>query len=174
MQVSTKNAPSDGEHWYVAQLKANSGAIARRNLERQGFDVFLPLIAMTKQRSRRFVTVKAPLFPGYIFVHDVSKSARLAAVNSTQGISRLVSFGNAPVTVPSHMLASLFARCDENGVLIEGSRFSVGETVSLTTGPFAEFVGRIESIDADQRIWLLLEFMGRQTRVCANADTLMR
>ena len=33
------------------------------------------------------------------------------------------------------------------------------------SGPFAEYVATIETIDVEQRIWLLMEFMGQKTRM---------
>ncbi|MDG1294084.1 MAG: hypothetical protein P8P24_02210 [Planktomarina sp.] len=33
------------------------------------------------------------------------------------------------------------------------------------SGPFAEYVATIEKTDAENRIWLLMEFMGQKTRM---------
>ena len=38
----------------------------------------------------------------------------------------------------------------------------------ITNGPFAQLIGKIEEIDADQRIWILLDILGTQTRVSIN------
>ena len=57
-----------GTRWFLAQCKPNSHNVAKRNLVRQGFSVFLPLQETTRRARGRFVTQMRPLFPGYLFV----------------------------------------------------------------------------------------------------------
>ena len=38
----------------------------------------------------------------------------------------------------------------------------------ITNGPFAQLIGKIDQINADQRIWILLDLLGTQTRVLVN------
>lgn len=85
-------------------------------------------------------------------------------INATSGVSRLVSFGTTPQPLPDDLVAGLMARCDETGKLLPAKQLTAGEKVELLTGPFAEFVGTIETIDADRRVWVLLDFMGQKTR----------
>jgi transcriptional antiterminator RfaH len=47
-----------------------------------------------------------------------------------------------------------------------------GDQVRLTSGPFADFLGTIEAIAPDRRVWVLLEIMGGQTRVAVSDDQL--
>ena len=47
-----------------------------------------------------------------------------------------------------------------------------GDQVALTTGPFANFVVEVEQIAPDRRVWVLMEFMGGQTRVAVGAEHL--
>ena len=35
----------------------------------------------------------------------------------------------------------------------------------MLTGPFANFVATVDTIDPEQRIWVLMNFMGQQTRM---------
>ncbi|WP_417250194.1 transcription termination/antitermination protein NusG [Celeribacter sp.] len=151
--------------WYLAQLKPNSAQIAKRNLERQGFETFLPLEEVTKPRGSRFVTSRRPLFPGYIFVAFNAVQGCWRAINSTQGITRLVSFGRAPASVPSGLVDGLKTRCDQAGKLVAAPSLSRGDSVAFIKGPFSDYVGQIEKIDARQRVWVLLDLMGGQTRV---------
>lgn len=153
--------------WFLAQLKPNSAQIAKRNLERQGFKAFLPLEETTQQRSGRFVTARRPLFPGYIFVAFDAMQGCWRAINSTQGITRLVSFGRAPAPVPSGLVDELKARCDCMGKMVAASALATGDAVTFTKGPFSDFVGEVEKIDTDRRVWVLMDLMGGQTRVKA-------
>lgn len=155
--------------WHLVQLKPNSARIAERNLLRQGFGVFLPRIEETLRRGQRFVTEQRPLFPGYAFVGLDPANPNWRSVNGTLGVSRLVSFGAAPVHVPDDLVSGLMARCDGNGLLQSAPELSPGDTVVLTYGPFTDFVATIDRIAPDRRVWVLLDLMGRQVRLKADA-----
>lgn len=158
-----------GTSWFVAQFKPNSHSIAERNLVRQGFRTFLPLQEKTQGVRGKFVTRLHPLFPGYLFVaFDIAKGG-WRAVNSTYGITRLVSLGKEPTAVPLDLVSQLMLRCDSEGKLLPPKLFASGGKVVLSTGPFADYVATIETIAPDRRIWTLMEIMGRQTRVAVAA-----
>lgn len=153
--------------WYLAQLKPNSLKIALRNLTRQGFECFAPMHETTRRRAGRFVTATAPLFPGYIFVR-IDEPGGVRTVNGTLGVTSLVSFAGRAAQVPDGLVQGLRARCnDEN--LLQAQRLNVGDMVTITRGPLAGFVGRIDRLAPDQRVWVLLDMMGRQTLVRAPA-----
>jgi transcriptional antiterminator RfaH len=156
--------------WYLAQLKPNSMKIANRNLKRQGFPTFLPVEEVTKRAKSKFVTAERPIFPGYIFVSfDVTKGG-WRAINSTNGITRLVSFGKDPALVPLDIISGLMLRCDVQGKLMSPKLLSPGDQVAMTHGPFADFLAEVEKTDPDRRVWILLDIMGGKTRVAVNAE----
>ncbi|MDF1621720.1 transcription termination/antitermination protein NusG [Pseudothioclava nitratireducens] len=161
-----------GTSWFLAQLKPNCANIADKNLKRQGFQTFLPMEEETRQRNGKFVTAMRPLFPGYIFVaFDVARGF-WRTVNSTYGITRLVSFGKEPTAVPLDLISQLMLRCDAKGKLLPPKLLKPGDQVTLTKGPFANFVAEVEKIAPDRRVWVLMEIMGGQTRVAVGADQL--
>lgn len=158
--------------WFLAQIKPNCANIADKNLRRQGFKTFLPMEEETRQRSGKFATATRPLFPGYIFVaFDVARGF-WRAVNSTYGITRLVSFGKEPAAVPLDLVSQLMLRCDATGKLLPPKLLNPGDQVTLTQGPFANFVAEVEKIAPDRRVWVLMEIMGGRTRVAIGADQL--
>ncbi|MBN4046397.1 transcriptional activator RfaH [bacterium AH-315-P15] len=161
--------------WYLAQIKPNSFRIAERNLKQQGFNVFNPTQNETRKRTGRFVSVVRPLFPGYLFLSFDPKSAPWRAINSTYGVSRLVTLGQtAPKPLPSKLIAGLMLRCDEAGRLLPTTVLQPGDEVRVMSGPFADFVTKVESIAADQRIWVLLDIMGRDAKVAVSAEALQK
>ena len=161
-----------GTSWFLAQLKPNCANIADKNLKRQGFNTFLPMEEETRQRKGKFVTEMRPLFPGYIFVaFDVTRGF-WRTVNSTHGITRLVSLGKEPTAVPLDLVSQLMLRCDAKGKLLPPKLLKPGDQVMLTKGAFANFVAEVETIAPDRRVWVLMEIMGGQTRVAIGADQL--
>lgn len=161
-----------GTSWFLAQLKPNCANIADRNLKRQGFKTFLPLEEETRQRNGRFVTSMRPLFPGYIFVAFDVAHGFWRTVNSTYGITRLVSFGKEPTAVPLDLVSKLLLRSDATGKLLPAKLLKPGDQVTLTKGPFANFVAEVEKIAPDRRIWVLMEVIGGQNRVAVDAENL--
>jgi len=160
--------------WFLAQLRPNSAAIAERNLQRQHFLTFLPRETCTRRVRGQFVSRPEPLFPGYIFVSFNPARGRWNTINSTFGVSRLVSFGSAPAQVPDDLVSKLILRCDAEGMLRAAHDLSEGDTVVIASGPFSDFIGQIETIEAEKRVFVLLDMMGRQTRVQANAQDLRK
>lgn len=161
-----------GTSWFLAQLKPNCANIADKNLKRQGFKTFLPTEVETRERSGKFVTAMRPLFPGYIFVAFDEARGFWRTVNSTYGITRLVSFGKEPTAVPLDVVSQLMLRCDSEGKLLPPKLLKPGDQVTLASGPFASFVAEVEKIAPDHRVWVLMEIMGGQTRVTVGAGQL--
>lgn len=158
--------------WFLAQLKPNGLRIAERNLRRQAFRTFVPLEQKTVRRNGKFAPVVKPLFPGYLFVSFDPGAGGWHAINSTQGVTRLVAFGTVPSPVPHNLIADLQSRCDDSGRLLPPGALSPGDSVKLRSGPFADFTATIERIDPDRRVWILLDLMGRATRLRVRPDAL--
>jgi transcriptional antiterminator RfaH len=161
-----------GFSWFLAQLKPNCGPIAERNLRRQGFQTFLPQEDGTRHSRGKFVAIKRPLFPGYLFVSFSASGGHWRTVNATSGVTRLVSFGGDPAPVPEAIVSSLMRRCDASGTLLPPTILKPGDQVKLTSGPLADSLATIQSITPDRRVWVLLEIMGGLTRVGVAANLL--
>ncbi|PHS21662.1 MAG: transcriptional activator RfaH [Robiginitomaculum sp.] len=166
------NAPA--KKWYLVQVKPNGYKRAQENLARQHFDVFCPVIEKGQKRKKKFQSQLSPLFPGYLFVSFDSQEPKWRTINSTYGVSRLVNLNaNEPSSVPTPLMSELMARCDSEGRLLPPSKLKVGDTIRVIRGPFADFVSTIEMITPDQRMWVLLDIMGRKTRVGMSGNDLL-
>lgn len=156
--------------WYLAQIKPQAYRIAQRNLHRQEIPTFLPLHNVTRKERGRFVTRDVPLFPGYMFVAFDITSGALRKVNATLGVNRIVTVGDTPADIPRHVVEGLRQRCDDSGRLDVPDAPGIGDEVTLVMGPFADFVATVEKLDPDQRIWVLIDLLGRKTRLAIDTD----
>lgn len=173
--VSTSPHTDDVGPWLLVQTKPNAWRIAERNLLRQGLITFNPVEKRSFPRRGRFVTERCPLFPGYLFVHADPTRAAIRAINSTYGVSRLVSFtAEGPQIVPSTLVASIMARCDSEGCIIPACDVEAGTKVRITTGYFADFVTTVTAIAPNKRVWVMFDIMGRETRVLMDPATVTR
>ena len=160
--------------WALVQFKPNSDAVACRNLSRQGFEVFLPRIEVTSKTPSKFVRSIKPLFPGYLFVRINLDKGGWRAINSTYGVSRIVTTAGKPTRVPSELVENIKRRCDAEDTVQPMVDVKAGDEVTLLHGPFAEWVGKVVTLTPDNRVWVLLEILGRQTRVAVDAGDLSR
>ena len=162
------------KHWYLIQFKPNSYRLAERNLHRQGFETFLPMQKITRRKASRFVSDLKPLFPGYMFVRVNSDLAPWRTINSTIGVSKLVSFEGKPKPLPLQLISGLMLRCDASGTLLPPKSLNEGDGVEMLSGPFANFIATVGTIDPEQRVWILMDLMGRRTRLKVTTDQLQR
>ncbi|MFN4098753.1 MAG: transcription termination/antitermination protein NusG [Pararhodobacter sp.] len=163
-----------GHDWYLAQLKPNALAIARRNLERQDFPVFAPLRMETRRSGPRFRTEPRPLFPGYLFIALDPAESRWRAVNSTVGVTKLVSFGGMPAAVPQGLVEQIALGCDAEGLILPPDELGPGDRVLVSAGPFSGLLAEVERSEADRRVWILIDVMGQTTRMQVAREALRR
>jgi len=161
-----------GNTWFLAQVRPNCHKMAERNLRQQHFQTFLPKHEETKRRAGRFILTLRPLFAGYMFVAFNTAKGGWRKINNTYGVTRLVSFGEEPQPVPLDLISRLMLRCDVGGKLLPPRILNPGDAVRISGGPFADFVATVEKISPDQRVWVLLDLMGRTARVVVEAEGL--
>jgi len=154
--------------WLVAQIKPKSHDLAFRNLERQGFETFMPKIKVTKKKGNKFINIEVFLFPGYAFIGIDLQDTYWTKINSTYGVSKLLSFNNKPSEVPLDFMVALKKRFQDNFNPIIDENLKRGDIIKFNNGPFANLVANIESIDAKQRIYVLLEVMGGHRKLEIN------
>ena len=86
--------------WHVVHTKPRAEARALENLERQGFEVFLPMITLQKVRRAKLANITEPMFSRYLFLRPTPGMQDLSVVRSTLGVSQLVRFGQVAAKVP--------------------------------------------------------------------------
>ena len=153
------------KEWFILQFKSNSHHLAAKNLNRQGFETFLPLHDTTSRRLSRFVSTSKPLFPGYMFISFDRAKSKWHKINNTYGVSRLVAFNDSHKPIPTTFIEDLKRRCDLSGKLLPIKEFKEGDQVKILKGPFANFIATIEKYETDQRIWILMDLMGRKSKI---------
>src|ERR1700752_4987648 len=104
-----------GARWFVVQTQVNGEAKAAQNLKQQGYDVYLPRYLKRRRHARKVDFTAKPLFPRYVFVAIDMATQRWRSVQSTYGVSRLVTNGDEPAMVPEGVISTLKAREDAKG-----------------------------------------------------------
>ena len=152
--------------WFVAQLKPNGFVTARLNLRKQGYRVFMPMRQTEVRHARKVKTVTRPFFPGYIFVSFDPNVTQWRTINSTYGVNSLIMGGaNSPQIAPVDLMQSLLARCGDGDLILPPEILAPGNVVKVVNGPFKDIVATVEALSSNARIAVLLDLMGRTTRV---------
>ena len=160
------------KEWFVLQFKPNSHQQAVNNLNRQGFETFLPLSDTTSRKVSRFVTSTKPLFPGYMFISFDKSEPKWHKINNTYGVLRLITFNSILKSISTTFVEDLKRRYDLSGKLLPMEKLKKGDQVKVLKGPFANFIATIETYESDQRTWVLMDLMGRKTKIQTPSDNL--
>ena len=159
--------------WYVVQTQPHGETKAIFHLERQDYRVFCPRVRKTVRHARKVSHVLAPLFPNYLFLNlDITRE-RWHSVNGTYGVARIIIQNEMPQPVPRGVVEAIKARVGEAGAIDFTPLFKVGQSVKISEGPFADFVGTLERLDAAGRVRVLLDLMGRAVSVSTRAEVLV-
>src|SRR5262245_16647771 len=156
---------AEGERWYGARTLPQRELRAAQQLANQGFRSFVPRYWKNRRHARKVETVSVPLFPRYIFAILDRQRDRWRSINGTFGIDRLISYGGEPQPVPCGVVESLIEAADIEGNIQFEFHLKEGQSVRVTAGPFADFVGELEHLDDNGRVRVLLEIMGGKMRV---------
>ena len=159
---------SNTKFWIVAKIKPNQDKIALINLKRQNFEFFQPTFKTMLRMQNKFKEIIKLVFPGYIFIAIHLEEKNWHKINNTRGISRIIAFGNEIPLIRCELIKELKYRFSLNNSPKTTDLFEIGMNAEITNGPFAQLSGKIDEIDTDQRIWILLDILGTQTRVSIN------
>jgi transcription elongation factor/antiterminator RfaH len=149
----------------VGHTLACREAVAQTHLQRQGFETFLPQILTRRSHARKLETVKAPMFPRYIFVRLDLARDRWRSVNGTIGMSYLVTTRDHPCALPVGFVEELRRLSDGDVVASSPPSFAPGDTVSVRAGPFAGHIGKLVSVGPNGRIAMLLDMLNGSVRL---------
>ena len=151
----------ENSKWLLVYTKAKEEQRAKKNLENQGFEIFLPMIAFTKVNQSKAITLKA-MFPGYLFVKINTELDRWNRIKSTRGVSHLVVFGQRFAEIPNQVIAYLKSEADENDIFkqkITRQEFQKGDKLVIEKGMFKDKEATFLAKKSKERVRILLRFV---------------
>ncbi len=178
--VSNNEHPYDlaGE-WFVLNAQSGHEKKVRTNiltrlknlhLEDKVYDVVIPTDEVVEIRNGKKVNVEKKTFPGYVLVRMDLDDETWYQIRNTPSVIGFVGSGKMPQSLSRREIERILGSNEEVEVKKESPKFKpdfeVGETVRVTTGPFADFNGIIEEINLDQsKVTVLVNIFGRETPV---------
>jgi transcription antitermination factor NusG len=171
-QVEKSNLPSEKKVWIVVSCRQAQEVRARVELERQGFEVYLPMRLVSIRRPGRQANgardlLARPFLPGYLFCRVGLALGDWRRIWSTFGVKGLLGSEERPAAVRDWVVDRI--RDQEEGGFIklglEADRpaFDRGARVQLAGLDQVEGLF-LEQID-ERRASILVSLLGRDSRV---------
>jgi transcriptional antiterminator RfaH len=158
--------------WYLVHTKPSAESVAQRNLERQGYEVYLPRLLQRVLAGRQVRERIVSLFPRYLFLRLCEGAQALAPVRSSIGVSGIVRFGGDYAVVPEKVVRDIRSRADpQTGLhrLALRAPLTAGTAVRLMMSPFSGLEGVFDREDGTQRSIVLLKLLGHEIPVRVSA-----
>lgn len=153
---------SGQESRVAEQLKQRIDSL---NLKDKVFEILIPTQEKIEIRSGEKLKIKEKIFPGYLLVKMVVTDQSWLAVRTTNGITGFVGVGNQPTPLEDKEVEAIQKFMQMEAPKFK-TKFSVGEAVKINDGPFADFLGTIDTIDEQKgKIRVLVSIFGRETPV---------
>lgn len=175
-------------NWYVVHTYAGYEQRVKDNLENRVetldahdriFEVVIPTEEVTEYKKGKKTVVQRKFLPGYVLVRMEMDDETWGIVRHTPNITGFVgSSGSKPAPLSLREVATTLQLPDEIVEVDESAEaaapeperqvaeidLEVGETVRVTSGPFADFTGTISEINLDQaKLKVLVSVFGRET-----------
>jgi transcription termination/antitermination protein NusG len=160
--------------WYVVHTSSGHEVrvmetlrqrIETMNLEGHIFEMLVPTQDRVVIRGGKKATVKEKIFPGYLLVKMILDDPTWLAVRTTAGITGFVGAGNNPTPLSELEVANI-EKFVSNPAPRFKTKFSIGEAIKITDGPFADFLGTIHEMDEEKgKVKVLVSIFGRETPV---------
>ena len=152
-------------NWYLVFTKPREEEKAKINLENQGFKSFMPKISLVEEGEELSSKVEL-MFPRYIFTKLKTENTNWIKINSTYGVSKIVSYGGKPAYIPESLVNDLKVKCGEGGILEQKKIFTnyeKGDQIFIKDGIFKGKDAIFLSYKGKDRVRVLLEIISQSS-----------
>ena len=173
MRRALSGLPGD---WYVVhsyagyenKVKTNlESRISSLNMEDYIFQIEVPTEEVMEIKGGKRQAVVRKKLPGYLFVRMDLTDESWSAVRNTPGVTGFVGQTSRPTPLTVDEVVKQLAPPKQKTVVAQKAvDFEVGESITVTDGPFATLPATINEINLDsQKLKVLVSIFGRETPV---------
>jgi len=157
--------------WYVVhtysgyenKVKANiEKSVENRGISDMIQAVEVPLEDVVEEKNGVEKIVKRKVFPGYVVIKMVMNDESWFVVRNTRGVTGFVGPGSKPVPLSDEEVEKMGVE----KVRMADMDVSVGDHVSVKSGPLEGFSGLVETVDSARRkVIVKVSMFGKETPV---------
>jgi len=162
------------KRWYVVQVYAGYEQAAKIDIEKriqaeQMQDYFGEILVPAAKSKPMFASddsADQQLFPGYILVEMEMTPESMRVVTASIRVLRFLG-GKNPEPISQKEIDRIVSQVKgEIAVETDREEFALGSEVDIVEGPFAGFVGIIDSVDYNsEKLTVMVSIFGRMTPV---------
>ena len=128
--------------WFVLWTRSHCEQLVHDQLSTKGLHPFLPTIDVWSRRGHLRRRIRVPMFPGYLFLHEVLDKHRHVEVRKARGlVSILGSDGERCAAVPPREMDAIRRVVDTGVVARPHPYLKEGQRVRILRGPMADVEG---------------------------------
>ena len=167
--------------WYVLHTLSSHEGKVKKIIETQKLkwddgtsvgQIKIPTLDMAELHHGKKRIVKKKFMPGYVFIELDLTDDLMRKIRNISGVMGFVGTETTPQVLTEEEIQSLFAEMGDAVSETSDDRvaprilFSEGETVKIIDGPFANFQGVIDEVNAEKgKVRVRVEIFGRSTPV---------
>jgi len=160
------DSQQDNKKWISVYTKPRHEKTVEKELQKKGFEVYLPLLKQRRKWSDRKKWVEFPLFRSYIFVKTEIKNALF--VLQTLGVVKVVKFGGEVAVIQNDSIQAIKLMI-EGGYMPEATDYFVkGDPVEVKDGPLKGLVGEVIRVDNHDRLLVRVDAIQHSVSVQIN------
>jgi transcription antitermination factor NusG len=164
----------DRRHWYIIQTQSRHEEKVENRLARKGLETFLPRVTRSSRRRDRKVILKAPLFPGYLFLYADLDPVTFHKVIRIDGIVRFLGHGG-PTPLAPEVMSTIRSIVEGDRPFCPWGYLEKGKQVRVVDGPLAGAVGTIVGKkEKSRRLVVAVELFKRSVAVELEDDAVER
>ncbi len=165
---------NNGTNWYVIHTYSGYEERVQKNLEQRrnsmdAVEEILKVVIPTedeievKNGQRRTVTKK--ILPGYVLVQMRMTDKSWSVVRNTPGVTGFVGSGGKPTPLQEDEVGKILKQMESEAPKVKVG-FRRGQSVRVSDGPFIDFVGVVDELNAEKgKVKVLLSLFGQETPV---------
>lgn len=146
---------------YENKVRANiEKLVENRNMENDIVELSIPMEEVVEIKNGQKKVVERMKFPGYVLVKMKMNDDTWYVVRNTRGVTSFVGPGSKPVPLTD---AEVIAMGLES-VNMADIDIKQGDSVLITTGPFADSVGTVKEVNFNKKtVTVSVSMFGRET-----------
>jgi transcriptional antiterminator NusG len=161
--------------WYAIQTYAGSEQSVKKAIENifnqlkaeeKLKEILVPTEDVIEIKDGEKKITERSLYPGYVFAHLVLDMDVWHKIQSLPKVSRFIGESKKPTPLRKKDVELILEKAHSKAAPKPKISFTIGESVRINEGPFANFTGQVEEYDMVQgKLKLNVSIFGRSTPV---------
>ena len=155
------------KEWYPIYTQISKEFFVKKEIERLGFDTYLPVTKKTIKHARKISQISKPLFSRYIFVAIDKQVDNWFFLNNMHGVVYFLKNNNKILPIKKKIINYLKSLEKQKGYIniFEIFKLKKGNIIKVKEGVFKGFLGKFNKYRKDNKFNLFVNFFNREINI---------